>query len=158
MLHDILARSARPSCIAVAALGLLAACAYGDPNATGADPSRQIGPGTTGEDEASMTAEQKAKVALLREAITRGLGLGKGTLSDEVNVELGREGITAAYAPTSTSGQGYVSPSSAGCPFLAANPSGENVDCRAIVTRATVSAYARTTAVQTDYPLDGLVR
>ncbi|MBI5532692.1 MAG: hypothetical protein HY898_08265 [Deltaproteobacteria bacterium] len=142
--------------IPAALLGLLAAaCGGADSEAfNSAQPYYADDPSATPDQQTPMSAEQKTKVKLLREAIDLGLGFGKTTLGDELNVELGQAGITKRYEPTTVSGRGYVKPATPICPFLSPSPSGENVDCRAIVTRATVSAYARTTAIQSANPLD----
>jgi hypothetical protein len=113
-------------------------------------------PGDEPEVEAAEEAVEQddAEITLLREAIERGLHIGKTTLSDEINVVLGDHGITERYRPSLETGIDYVpaSPTNS-CDFLDP-PEGASLECRALVTFATVSAYARTPAQRADEPLE----
>ncbi|MBI5533349.1 MAG: hypothetical protein HY898_11570 [Deltaproteobacteria bacterium] len=152
----LLSSASRLGCIGVATIGLLAsACAYGEPTATndGLAISGKTGNEIPNE-QSPMTAEQEAKVKLLREAIDLGLGFGKKTLGDEINIEMQQSGISVRYDPTTITGKSYKPPQQGSCPFLTAGPVGSNVDCRSIATKATVSAYTRMTAIQAANPLD----
>jgi len=97
-----------------------------------------------------------AVVQVQREAISLGLYLGKGALTDEVNLVLEDIGIPSRYTASTQSGTDYVPVAIGGsCPFPepVGTPSG-SVDCRTVSDRATVAAYARITSLKDNNPLD----
>lgn len=120
---------------------LSAGGAYGDSNG-GASSAMVSAPNGDG-----------ARVELLRQAIQKGLTQGKKSLTSAVRSELSRAGVIAAYVPTPRDAPVPVEDHRS-CPFLAAPSGGNNVDCRAVVTRAAVSAYASAAAARAEDPLD----
>ena len=102
---------------------------------------------------AVVSGGDTGRVELLRQAIQRGLTQGKKSLTSAVRAELSRAGVLATYTPTARDGVVPVEDHHA-CPFLAPAPAGASVDCRAVVTRAAVTAYASAAQARTEDPLD----
>lgn len=108
-----------------------------------------LGPNDT---PSSVPESEKPRIEILRRAIAHGLTQGRSSLTGELRAELSRAGVVAPYVPTDRGRPVPIETTS--CPFLAPASGGQSVDCRAVVTRATVSAYARSAAVRAADPLD----
>lgn len=154
-------------------LGLAACSAAGptDESAYGQDPSEELGdPGTdpqdpgssatppgseptTGKSYSDLSTDELEQIQLLRNAITQGLVLGKFSIADELNIVLGDKGVTERYAASLETGVDYAPPAAASCPFMSTYEPGQSLDCRALVTRATASAYAHLSALKATNPL-----
>lgn len=163
-------RNVRALCLALAALalgGLAVGCA-GEASVQGGDENP---PGTEEENPAperplttpsSLSPDELALIELKRDAIHRGLDLGKIALADELNLVLEDLNVANRYQPTiaTTDGEVYIEPRTTTggvCPFLepaTANSTGSRVDCRTVSDRAVVAAYASLTSLRDRNPLE----
>ena len=111
------------------------------------------GPNKLGPTVSELNPEQLESIETVRLAIDRGLVLGKYALADELNITLGDKDVTHRYTASLDTGVEYVKPEAKSCPFIEAAGAGKNIDCRELVTHATVSAYAQLSTLKESNPL-----
>ncbi|MDX9724464.1 MAG: hypothetical protein RBU37_27200, partial [Myxococcota bacterium] len=147
--------------LSMALFALLAACGDGEIN-VGNDASETDAPDNSVQEWLTYSdlvgTNELLSIEKEREAIKKGLDLGKQSLADEMNASLASYGISASYLPQTlgtTGADGYVAPQSAGvCPFLEQEEPGEGLDCRAIADRASYGALSALPRVIQNNPLD----